>query len=801
MAGSELALITPRDVDVAVADRRRRVIGIDLGTTNSSVSEIVVEADATSLPEVRMLEVKQPTIQGDYFDTLVPSMVAVVDGAPVVGEGAKLLRPQLQRRGLEERKSLFWDCKNEIGTRRTYHRAPEGYRTPREIATHVLRYLVKAAQDENEQPVDAVVVTTPASFQAAQRKDTLTAARLAGLEVSDHGGLLDEPTAAYIAYMVKEGQRVAAGFDRPVNLLVFDFGGGTCDVALFRLLPPQPGESATIAPLSVSRYCRLGGGDIDRAIVVEALLPQLMDENGLDPGSLDFDDKDRFVIPSLLGLAESLKVGLCKEIVRRQRLGRDLEGLVRTSPGSYPCTLRSGRELLLTSPVLSAERFDGILTAFLDEDILVPHESEYYTACSIFAPLQDGLARVNLHRNDVDLCLAVGGSSLIPHVAKAVERYFPNADLLRYENAEDMQTAVARGAALQALSLDLYGRGIFRAVTGDAIRIRTGRGALTLVEQGVELPFPANGWSENRELEVPRTSVDESVPLRVELCDSTDRTLFAAQWELEPMVSKGDALLLRHRMDENQVFHVEMSLADESERPGFEQEIENPLTNVVNANAKRDRVLELEERMRTGGLSSDAKRSTVVEIADLEVELGRYERALLLLREAGGREPDLWLLNSMAIVCGRMGDDGREEKYYLQAARTDASSFAPLFNLALAKRRRGDDDAALKYVEKALAVSRRPPTFVLLALLEEKRGDLAARDRALEAAFECFEPLPLLDEWELGWYMTGAKLARDQDRIEECEAEQQRRSRTKAGGSETGLLPEVTRGTSLAERT
>ena len=686
---------------------------------------------------------------------------------------------------------------------RTYHRAPDGFRSPKEIAAHVLRHLLESAKEESGQSIDAAVVTTPASFQTAQRNDTLTAARLAGLDVSSHGGLLDEPTAAYIAYMVEEGQRVAAGFDRPANLVVFDFGGGTCDVALFRLMPPHADEGATIAPLSVSRYCRLGGGDIDQAIVVEALLPQLIEENGLDPEVLDFDDKERFVIPGLLGVAESLKVGLCNEIARRQRLGRDVDGLVRTSPGSYPCALRSGRELLLTAPVLSAERLDDILSPFLDEDILAPQESEYYTACSIFAPLQDALATASLHRNDVDVCLAVGGSSLIPHVAKAVERYFPNADLLRYGNAEDMQTAVARGAALHALSMDLYGGGIFRTVTGDSICIRTIRGGggrgqvrkspLTLVKQGVELPFPPSGWNENRELAVPqRTSVSKTVPLRVdvELCDSKDKTLYAAQWTLDPRVREGDSLLLRHRMDENQVLHLDLSLADDPERPRFEGVIENPLTNVVNANAKRDKVLELEERMRSGGLSTKAKRCTVVKIADLEMDLGRYQRALFLLREAGGQNADLSLLNRMAIVCGRMGDHTREEKYYLRAARTDASSCTPYFNLALAKRRTGDEEAALHYVEKALAIHRRAPNFVLRALLQEKRNDLEARDRSLETAFECFEPLPLLDDWELGWYVTGAKLARDQDRIQECEAEQQRRSRAKRDSSDDGFLPE-----------
>ena len=126
------------------------------------------------------------------------------------------------------------------------------------------------------------------------------------------GDLLDEPVAAFIDYLVSH----QASIDKPSKLVVFDFGGGTCDIAVFKVDP----EPMTIAALSVSRYHRLGGSDIDAAIVHQILIPQLIERNGVQLNDVTFSDRKLRLEPALLGIAETLKTQICEEIDRLQRL-------------------------------------------------------------------------------------------------------------------------------------------------------------------------------------------------------------------------------------------------------------------------------------------------------------------------------------------------------------------------------------------------------------------------------------------------------------------------------------------------
>ena len=201
-----------------------------------------------------------------------------------------------------------------------------GFRSAKEIGGHVLKFLLDSASEGDSPPVDATVVTVPASFQAAKRRDTLDAAQLAGIELKA-GALLDEPIAAFLDYLSTSGRESFEGLSESRMLAVFDFGGGTCDVALFELQPPERSRPSAIgvAPLTVSRYHRLGGSDIDKAIVVEVLIPQLAEQNRLKPHELDYRTKSNYVIPALLGCAESLKVGLCREVARLKKFARYAE--------------------------------------------------------------------------------------------------------------------------------------------------------------------------------------------------------------------------------------------------------------------------------------------------------------------------------------------------------------------------------------------------------------------------------------------------------------------------------------------
>ena len=401
--------------------------------------------------------------------------------------------------------------------------------------------MVEAALADDPTPIDRVVVTVPASFQVAQRQDTALAMRLAGLEVAG-GDLIDEPVAAFLDYLTS-GHDEELKITKPKNLLVFDFGGGTCDVAVLRVSSPRDGAGIEVGPRSVSRYHRLGGGDIDRAIVHNELIPALLEENGLGKFDLVFEHKKTILEPSLLDLAESLKEGLCSEIRRLQSFGKYEEGrdgLVRRLPESRTITVED-RELRLSAPSLSAPRFEEILEPFLDTDLLYPTETDYLLLSSIFAPLTGALDRSGLSAKDIDLALLVGGSSLIPQISQAVEAFLPNARVLTHRNRDDVKACVSRGAAYQAMSLVLFGEGLVQPVCAESLAIQTVKGPMELVAAGTPLPYPAGGESAtNTDLRVPETSAKKLLDLRVELVSGTDHRKLGVEFaHLEPPGDQG----------------------------------------------------------------------------------------------------------------------------------------------------------------------------------------------------------------------------------------------------------------------
>jgi len=772
-----------------------RVIGIDLGTTNSVVAEIVWEPGCGQPPVVRCLEVEQETELGDYVHTLVPSVVAVAHGKVWVGEGAKRLRANAK---LRRNRDVFYECKNEMGVRRTYHLAPEGFRSAAEISGHMLNFLRQAYLREDPHPPDRVVVTVPASFQLPQREDTLKAARLAGLNL-DPGDLLDEPVAAFIDYLIRHQHSIDELLRPCQNLLVFDFGGGTCDVAVIRL-ELRPGDRTLAASsVAVSRYHRLGGGDIDAAIVHQVLLPQLAEQRKLDLNDLDYETRKLYIEPALLSIAEALKIGLSMELDRLEKFGRHdrehLAQLHKRQPGRWPCPCPGYPDLSVESPTLTAAQFEQVLAPFLDRDSLYARETEYYLTQSIFAPLQDALDRAGLSPREVDLCLLVGGSSLIPQVRRAVKEYLGRAELLVDPDPETPQLAVARGAAWHALWLALFGRGFIQPVTHDGIALRTQSGLLELIPKGAALPYPAgDGWVERTSLIVPQTALAEPLKLRVEVVSSADsRTLSARTWFIPPPVNRGQPLRVRARMDANQCLQLELSFRDVPAAEPFACTIENPLSVVVNPHRVRQQIEEREERLRTSPpLSAEEIATELGELAANYIELGQYDKAISYLRQALRRKnvPDIVLLTRMAIAYQCKGDHERAVQAYREALRADPTASSVAFNLALTLYRMGEFEQARQEIQRALACERQAPYLVLLAEVQRKLGNAGDARRNLEEAFALFGPIESLDDWELYWYSHAAQLAGDDRRKAWAEQERKRRAQKRQQEVE-GVLPDL----------
>jgi molecular chaperone DnaK len=242
-----------------------KVIGIDLGTTNSVVA--VMEGGE---PEV---------IANAEGDRITPSVVAFSKaGELLVGQVAK-------RQSITNPERTITSIKRHMGTNHTTKIDDKNY-TPQEISAMVLQKLKKDAESYLGEPVDKAVITVPAYFTDSQRQATKDAGKIAGLEVMR---IINEPTAAALAYGMDKGE--------DQTILVFDLGGGTFDVSILDL------GDGVFEVKATSGNNRLGGDDFDERII-NYLADQFKKEQGVDLRT------DRMALQRLKEAAEKAKVEL-----------------------------------------------------------------------------------------------------------------------------------------------------------------------------------------------------------------------------------------------------------------------------------------------------------------------------------------------------------------------------------------------------------------------------------------------------------------------------------------------------------
>jgi molecular chaperone DnaK len=743
------------------------VLGIDLGTTNSAAGFTRVTAGPKAYPEVVSLEFEQETLQGDYTNTLLPSILALYQNKVFIGEGAKRLRTESSVFGLQRGRSLFYECKNDIGASLTYAAASPEYRTATDIASHILKRIRESAAADGVFP-DRCVVTVPASFQAAQRLATLKAAQNAGLPIHP-GDLLDEPIAAFLSFISQHGDVLKKRQTWPTVLVVVDSGGGTTDVSVLRLRTSSKAVGIEFESLAVSRYHRLGGGDIDAAIVHECLIPQFCSQNQLSASDLTYEQKKNQLEPTLLGLAESLKVSLCREISRLKAFGtysaKETDNVRQVAPGAYRVRL-DDKEYTVTSPSLSAAKFEELLAPFLDTELLYARETEYRLTCSIFAPIQDALDRAGVDLGEVGFCLPVGGSCHIPQFIEALGEYFSEAELLRFSNPEFMTTCVAHGAVHHALCLEILGSGLLTPVASADICLRIDAGLVTLISKGNTLPFPPDGqYSICDSAAVPFTIFSEPRDLRLEFVspsESGEQLLIAERWRINRPANQGERIKLEFRLDENQVFHVRASLFSSPSDEFFEASLENPLTNVVNPQPVRLTILALEEELRTGKVSQEKIPQHLARLAELYHDLGQNEKAIAFIQRAlriSGK-PDANLLDQLATFHEAAGDKERALKALREAATVDGW-WGRKFNLCLALNRFKKFPEGWTEVERLVAQHDDGPQLVLAAMLAQASQREHLVKELLTKAKSKFGELKKLDRWELGWAKRCADMLSD----------------------------------------
>jgi molecular chaperone DnaK len=429
-----------------------KIIGIDLGTTNSVVA-VMDGGDPKVIPN-------------QEGDRTTPSIVAWTEqGEVIVGVHAK-------RQAITNPDGTIYSAKRFIGRRfdesksdveRMPYKAVRrdngsvGFDirgkaiAPPEVSAHVLRKLKQAAEDYLGEPVTEAVITVPAYFNDAQRNATKDAGKIAGLEVKR---IVNEPTAAALAYgLDKKNEEIIA---------VYDFGGGTFDISILEV------SNEMVQVISTNGDTHLGGDDVDER-VISYLIAEFKKDTGLDVS------KDKMVLQRLKDAAEKAKIELSSSL----ETSINLPFLTADASGPKHLNLR-----------LTRAKLESMIEDLIDRS---------------FESVKKALADAGKTPADIDEVVLVGGSTRIPLVTERVKKFF-GKDPHKGVNPDEV---VALGAAVQAgvLSGDVKDM-VLLDVTPLSLGVETLGGVMTVM-------IPRNTTIPTRKEETYSTAEDNQTKVEI----------------------------------------------------------------------------------------------------------------------------------------------------------------------------------------------------------------------------------------------------------------------------------------------
>ena len=455
-------------------------VGIDFGTSTTVVSIATKESGEE---KIKTLPIKLTQILEDgtiYQSEKLPSVIAWYNGRLLVGEGASNLKYTLTKG-----KNIWFSFKMEIGEDlgAKYYNSEVGdmegikIRNPKDCVRVFFMYLnmliKKYCQDNGLSDNIMYAVSIPASFEANQRKELMEALESNGMNISKQS-LIDEPNAAFISYVYDSEESEKPLLISPhynSNVLVFDFGGGTCDISILEIGKSTNGlYSKNIA---ISKFTKLGGDDVDRYITFKYILPRFFEANNVSDD--DFITKERqYIATQLYKVSERLKILLCKKI-SNQMYQLEIPDYIKSNSDkasiTIPVSVETKKGLLTQSEFfLSIKELVEVMSVFMKPSLMpssIKGQEEYN---NIFMPIESAIKKANVCKSEIDYVLLIGGSAQNPFIQEALKKYFDDSEILV---PQDLQTHVSKGAAIHSLLMNGINKCIIQPITSEPIFVIT----------------------------------------------------------------------------------------------------------------------------------------------------------------------------------------------------------------------------------------------------------------------------------------------------------------------------------------
>lgn len=773
----------PADVENRISNKT--FVGIDFGTSTTVVSIASFDSNSGQIMCTTM-QLPQKEADGNIVEAeLLPSVIAVgSDGKPLVGCGAFALKTHPDY-VLGE--NIWYSFKMELGKDLGpiwYRSEIDGIKSPQDATRFFFRYLKrcieKVCKENKYSPDIHYAVSIPASFESNQRRDLLDALSANGIVLSG-SNLIDEPNAAFIGYVNpdiynKEPIVLSEGYNPKV--LVFDFGAGTCDISILGISADYKGYHTK--NISISQFTELGGNNIDEYIAQTYLLPDILKMNNVNKD--EYTTKQiECIKKQLLGIAEQLKIKICKDFVF---LLEDKEFLDDALAHNRCAEIKKSLKIYTdygtlrqTKFSLSYKDFIDTMNVFFAKNVFSPLKPENMLRKynSIYATLDSAISKAHINKDEIDYVMMIGGSSKNPFVQHKIKEYFKNVDNKKVLIPQDMQSLVSQGAAIHSLLLNGLSQTIVNPITSEPIVVITaGEKPVSIIPAGTEIPFSPvcvdRFSSANREMpvvEIPICVTNEKKMLvNLKITDQSGMPIQPNTNISVVLTMNADKVLVTKAICNGEEYVVES---------------ENPFTNtymtdedIAIMDAQRKSYIEAD---KNGGVPT---RQSLENLRKTYEDAEKNYNAAEVLEEELNYYPQSNRYNYLGVLYHNGGNYTKAIKFYKKAIKEDPNNSWPYSNLGHDYYIIGKYEEAKAMLDKAIELRAESTSAMIIygrIMNEEGNKDEALNyyNQAYNILMRHYHSLELSDT-DYGWLIDVAERLGKYDVAKEVEAARPKKS-------------------------